>query len=56
MDLQNIIDKITANNTALDAKLAAKDAEIATLTANAVDPAQVQTISDALDTQAAKLV
>lgn len=56
MTLQDLLAKVVANNTALDAKLADLNAQLAAALANAADPAEVQAISDALDAQAAKLV
>lgn len=58
MDVKAVLAKVIAANDAADgvaAKLAAKDAQIATLEANQIDPSQLQTIADGLDSVIAKI-
>lgn len=58
MDVKAVLAKVIAANDAADgvaARLAAKDAQIATLEANQIDPSQLQTIADGLDSVIAKI-
>lgn len=55
MTATDLVAKVSAAATAVDAKLAADAAQIATLTANQNDPAVIQQVSDGLDAIIAKV-
>lgn len=55
MSIQSSLDALNVAVDAFKAKAAAKDAQIATLTANQADPAKEAAIADAIDAVTVKL-